>query len=82
MNGRPWWVSVARFTGLGWYIGAAIVAPTLGGVWLDERTGTAPLFILLGLLLGVGVAFYGAYRMSIAYLTGQQDPKKRKGPES
>ena len=73
MNSRPWWVVAAQFTGLGWYVGVAIVAPTLGGVWLDGKTGAAPLFVLLGLFLGLAVAFYGSYRMVITYLTGQND---------
>jgi F0F1-type ATP synthase assembly protein I len=70
MDGRHWWITAAQFTGLGWYIALAIVAPTLGGVWLDRRVGTTPLFLLLGVLLGVALAFYGTYRMSITYLSG------------
>ena len=73
MNSRPWWVVGAQFTGLGWYVGVAIVAPTLGGVWLDGKTGAATLFVLLGLFLGLAVASYGSYRMVITYLTGQND---------
>jgi F0F1-type ATP synthase assembly protein I len=60
----------AQFTGLGWYIAAAIVAPTLLGVWVDGKVGSAPLFLLLGLLLGVVVAFYGTYKMASGYLGG------------
>lgn len=70
MKRRSWWVSAAQFTGLGWYIAAAIVLPTLGGVWLDDRAGTSPLFLLGGLLFGVVLAFYGVYRMASGYLTG------------
>ena len=73
MNSRPWWVVGAQFTGLGWYVGVAIVAPTLGGVWLDGKTGAATLFVLLGLFLGLAVASYGSSRMVITYLTGQND---------
>ncbi len=80
MNRRPWWVTAAQFTGIGWYLAAAIVLPTLGGVWLDQRTGTSPLFILLGLLLGVTVAFYGTYRMLASFLTGNRSPESGEGP--
>ena len=73
MKRRSWWVSAAQFTGLGWYIAAAIVLPTLGGVWLDGRAGTSPLFLLGGLLFGVVLAFYGVYRMASGYLTGGGD---------
>lgn len=70
MNPRPWWFSAAQLTGLGWYIALAIVAPTLLGVWIDGKAGTAPLFLLIGLLLGVFVAFYGTYKMAYGFLTG------------
>ena len=73
MKRRSWWVSAAQFTGLGWYIAAAIVLPTLAGVWLDGRAGTSPLFLLGGLLFGVVLAFYGVYRMASGYLTGGRD---------
>ena len=82
MSGRQWWLSAAQFLGIGWYIAAAIVAPTLGGVWLDGRAGTSPLFLLLGLLFGVGIAFYGTYRMAVSFMVGQQDSEERKGPDS
>ena len=73
MKRRSWWVSAAQFTGLGWYIAAAIVLPTLGGVWLDGKAGTSPLFLLGGLLFGVVLAFYGVYRMASGYLTGSSN---------
>ena len=59
----------------------AIVAPTLAGVWVDGKAGTAPLFLLLGLTLGVLVAFYGTYRMAVTFLVGQDDSRVQKGPE-
>ena len=81
MNGRGWWMATAQFAGIGWYMAAAIVLPTLGGVWLDGKAGTSPLFLLLGLLLGVVLALYGTYRMVAGLLTGQSDSKGPKGPE-
>lgn len=70
MRHRPWWVSAAQFTGIGWYIAVSIVLPTLAGAWLDDRAGTPPLFLLGGLLFGVVLAFYGVYRMASSYLVG------------
>lgn len=52
-----------RLLGLGWYIAVCLVAGTLGGVWLDQQLGTAPLFLLIGLAIGLVVGFFGAYRM-------------------
>lgn len=40
-----------------------LVLGIVGGVWLDEQLGLKPLFLLLGLFLGLGAAFYGIYRM-------------------
>ncbi len=82
MNGRPWWATAAQLTGIGWYLASAIVAPTLGGVWLDQLSGTSPLFVLLGILFGVVVAFYGTYRMVASFLLGSRDVDDGEGPRS
>lgn len=79
MRRRPWWVAAAQFTGLGWYIATAIVVPALAGVWLDERAGTAPLFLLAGVLAGTVLAFYGTYRMASGYLAGSRDSGRDRG---
>jgi ATP synthase protein I len=63
MTDRPWWVALGQLAGVGWFIATAIVAPTLGGLWLDGQAGTRPLFLLVGLALGIATAFYGTYRM-------------------
>jgi ATP synthase protein I len=57
------WAAALRLTGVGFYVGACIVGGTFGGLWLDGKVGTRPLFLIGGLLLGVVLAFYGLYRM-------------------
>ena len=57
------WALAIRLLGLGWYIAFSIIGGVAGGYWLDEWLGTRPLFILLGLVVGSAVAFYGVYRM-------------------
>jgi F0F1-type ATP synthase assembly protein I len=52
-----------RLLGLGWYVASCIVIGTVGGVWLDKLSGLAPLFTLLGVLIGTVAAFYGLYKM-------------------
>ena len=79
MNHRRWWVVGLQCTGIGWYIAGAIVLGALGGVWLDGWAGTSPLFLLLGVLLGVVLAFYGTYRMAMTFLVGEDDLHKGKG---
>lgn len=79
MNRHPWWMTGLQFVGLGWYIAGAIVLGSLGGVWLDRWAGTTPLFVLLGVLLGTFLAFYGTYKMVASFLTGQRDSQNGKG---
>ena len=52
-----------RLLGIGWYVAFCIVAGILGGLWLDKKLETTPLFILIGVVLGTVLAFYGIYRM-------------------
>ena len=61
-----------RLVGVGWYIGLCIVLGVLGGHWLDNELGTS-LFWLVGLILGVIVAFYGVYRMLLPSMGDRQD---------
>ncbi len=63
--------------GLGWYIGLSIALPTLGGWMLDGKVGTIPLFTLLGLGLGLVLAFTGVYRM-LRTLEKEQNNKMEK----
>jgi len=39
------------------------VVGILGGLWLDRQLRLSPLFLLLGLALGLIVAFVGIFRM-------------------
>ncbi len=50
-----------------WQLGFLIAAP-LGilivlGLWLDNTIHTAPLFILLGIFVGLATTFYEVYHM-------------------
>ncbi len=62
MNRRGFVIAM-RLLGLGWYVAIAIILGIAGGIWLDNRMGTLPLFALIGVLLGSVAAFYGLYRM-------------------
>ena len=57
-----------RLVGLGWYIATCILIGVVVGVWADRILGTAPLFILVGLALGLLSAFYGLYRIVLKTL--------------
>ena len=54
-----------RLLGLGWYIALCLVVGVGGGVWLDQQLHLKPLFLLLGLTVGLVAAFYGTYRLLV-----------------
>ena len=60
------WVSALSFVGIGFYIGICIFLGVYVGHLLDERYGSQVLFTLVGLGIGLVVAFVGVYRMVIA----------------
>ncbi len=70
------WVAALRLVGVGWYVGSCIVLGVLGGLWLDNKFGTRPLFVIVGLILGVFVAFYGVYRMIVPNINKRQNKGK------
>jgi ATP synthase protein I len=57
------WGSLALMGQLGLTIVLPIAILAIGGYFLDGVTHTRPLFILLGLLLGLISGIYGAYRL-------------------
>ncbi|NOQ43539.1 MAG: hypothetical protein GQ560_03650 [Dehalococcoidia bacterium] len=67
------WEAAFRFTGVGFYIGACIVGGVYLGVWLDKKVDISPLFTLLGLGLGLFLAFYGTYRMLLPAIGNRKD---------
>jgi ATP synthase protein I len=57
------WEAALRLVGMGWYVGICIVLGVWGGLRLDEKFHTKPILTIVGLILGIVVAFYGVYRM-------------------
>lgn len=62
-----------RLIGLGWFVGICIVLGVLGGRWLDERLHTRGILIVVGVIVGVAVAFYGVYRMILPNINKKQN---------
>jgi uncharacterized membrane protein YdjX (TVP38/TMEM64 family) len=54
------WLPALRVTGIGFYIATCIAGGTLIGWWLGDKR---PLYTIIGLVVGLILAFYGAYRM-------------------
>jgi ATP synthase protein I len=59
--------------GVGFFIAGSIILGVVGGHWLDGRLNSEPLFLIIGLLLGIVVAFYGVYAMLRPFLKDKQD---------
>jgi F0F1-type ATP synthase assembly protein I len=64
------WIPALRLTGIGFYIATCIVGGTLAGWWLG---GKKPLFMIIGLVLGLIIAVYGVYRMIRPLMKNNQD---------
>ena len=62
-----------RFIGVGWFIGISILLGVLGGLWLDNRLDTKPLFVIVGLIFGLIVAGYGVYQMLLPLIRNKQN---------
>jgi hypothetical protein len=66
------WGPVIRLIGVGFYIGFCIAGGTFGGLWLDGRFATQPVFTLIGLILGLVLASWGVYQMLLPFLNRKE----------
>jgi ATP synthase protein I len=69
------WGPVIRLVGVGFYIGFCIVGGVLGGLWLDGKFQTQPIFLLTGLILGLILAFWGVYQMLLPLINNKRERK-------
>ena len=73
------WEAAFRLIGVGWYVGVCIVLGVFGGLWLDDKLNTSPILVIVGLILGIIVAFYGVYRMILPNISKNTGKKQDKG---
>ena len=67
------WMAALRLVGVGFFIGSSIVLGVAAGLWLDSRLNTGPAIAIVGLVLGIAVAFYGVYRMLIPLVKNKKN---------
>ncbi len=72
--------SLARYAGIGIQFAVAVVVFLFAGQWLDRRLGTSPIFLMLGVFVGAGAAFYSMYRKLMADQMAEEARKKRGKP--
>lgn len=70
------WKPAARLIGIGFYIVACIFGGVFGGLKLDQLFHTAPILLLVGLVVGLVAAFWGVYQMIKPYF---DDNKRGRG---
>jgi len=66
------WRIALRLVGVGWYVGICIILGLVVGRWLDSKLNTSLLWII-GLILGIFIAFYGVYRMLLPFTSNKRD---------
>jgi F0F1-type ATP synthase assembly protein I len=71
--GMSRWVAAMRLVGVGFFIGGSILGGVFAGLWLDRRFHTEPIWVIVGLLIGIAVAFYGVYQMLLPVLRNKGD---------
>lgn len=74
------YIPALKLIGIGWYFATAVLLGVGGGYWLDQVTGWSPIFTLLGVVLALASAFYGAYKM-IAGVIARPPVEGGKGQE-
>jgi len=65
-------IAALRLTGVGFFIGGSIALGVFAGLWADSKFDTKFLW-LVGLILGLVVAFYGVYQMLLPLVRDKQD---------
>jgi ATP synthase protein I len=60
--------NVLRFTGMGWSIAIAVIVGVVLGDWLDGKAGTHPLFLSLGILLGLASSMLIVVRLLMDFI--------------
>jgi F0F1-type ATP synthase assembly protein I len=64
---------------LSWTMLFSLLLPLLAGLWLDKKLDTSPLFLLIGVGLGILAATVGVARMVLRIFptAGTEDPDQQ-----
>jgi F0F1-type ATP synthase assembly protein I len=53
---------VGKYAGFGVQFAIAVLLFLYAGNWVDQKLGTSPLFLILGVFVGAGASFYSIYQ--------------------
>ncbi len=65
-------VAALRLIGVGFFIGGSISFGVWVGIYIDSKLNTG-LFWIVGLILGIVVAFCGVYQMLVPFFGNKRD---------
>lgn len=68
------WLPALKLTGIGFYVATCIAGGTFLGWWLGDKQ---PLYIIIGLVIGLVIAGYGVYHMLRSVIKEQNSQEKR-----
>jgi F0F1-type ATP synthase assembly protein I len=71
--GMSRWVAALRLVGVGFFVAGSILLGVIAGLWLDNKLNSEPIGVIVGLLLGLIIAFYGVYRMVLPFMSNKRD---------
>lgn len=74
---RPAHLAAGEFLGVGLQFAGAILLFLFAGQWLDERLGTEPWLLLLGVIVGASAGFYSLYRQLV--IVPRERERRRRG---
>ena len=73
--------ALALASQLGFTVACPLVLFVGGGAWADDRLGTRPWLLFLGLALGITLAGFALYQLATVPTRRRTDPNARKAPE-
>lgn len=63
----------ALFSEIGLVLLVTTLAGVLAGYWVDQQLKTIPIFVLVGLFVGLGAGALAVYRLVTRFLTTLED---------
>lgn len=72
-NRRQLMYAFGVYSGVGMQLVISVVVGIFAGQWLDEKLGTGPWLMIIGLLLGTVAGFYNLIRILNNFQKKKQD---------
>jgi F0F1-type ATP synthase assembly protein I len=69
--------SFGRYAGVGLQFAVAVIVFLYAGQWVDNRLGTDPWGMIIGVFVGAGAAFYSMYHRLMADLRRDEEARRR-----